>query len=81
MSNIKTVDGVELLSLDALALLCGVTPEEATAEYARQREGREAFTFRIPQAWLRGSKEIQAKHGTRDFNELIARIRADRSAS
>jgi hypothetical protein len=80
MSDISTVNGTEYLSLEALATLSGVGYDQALAEYTRQQQetpGR----FVIPKAWTRGCKELQAKHGTRDLDELLARIRADRSAS
>lgn len=78
--HVKVVDGVELLSLDTFAMLCGVTAEEANAEYGRQqaiRPGR----FIIPKSWIRSSKELQAKHGTRDYSELLARIEAERGVA
>jgi hypothetical protein len=80
MSDFTMVKGAEFMSLEVLALLSGVSYDDAQAEFARQQQetpGR----FLIPNSWTRGCKELQAKHGTRDYDELIARIRADRSAS
>lgn len=80
MSDISSINGTEYLSLETLAELAGVNPEDARAEYVNQQQVHPGSFF-IPKSWTRGCKEMQAKHGTRDFNELIARIRADRSAS
>lgn len=80
MNDVSTVNGTEYLSLEALATLAGVSYVDAQDEFARQQQetpGR----FVIPQSWTRGCKEMQARHGTRDLDELLARIRADRSAS
>jgi hypothetical protein len=80
MTDISTVNGTEYLSLEALATLAGVSYDDALAEYTSQQQVRPG-RFVIPQSWTRGCKEMQAKHGTRDLDELLARIRADRSGS
>jgi hypothetical protein len=58
------INGGAYVSLAGLAALCGVSIEEARAEYDRQQAfipGR----FAIPKAWKRSAKELQARHADR----------------
>lgn len=76
--DISMHNGQPMMSLPLLGLLCGISEEDARAEFERQaleRGHRNAFI--IPPAWKRGAKEIQARHGSNDASVLIPLLRAE----
>lgn len=69
---ITVLDGVELLSIEGMALLCDVDIDVVNAEFQRQQV-QSLIQFAIPKSWVRSAKALQARLGTSDFHELIRR--------
>lgn len=80
--HVRLIDGEPFVSSELLALLCGITVDEVRAETARQREaanaaGTDRMNFRLPKAWRRGAKEVQARLGTDDLGAALAKLREE----
>jgi hypothetical protein len=60
---------VEMVSASDLALLTGTTTEEVIEEFARQRA--RGGTFRMPRAWLRHCRQLQARVGDRNLHAFL----------
>jgi hypothetical protein len=63
-----------LLSRRQMAILTGVSEEELSAEFQRQRADRpegELFGFRMPKAWVRQGKERAALARTDDMGHAM----------
>jgi hypothetical protein len=71
---VRVVNGEECFSAEAVGILCGKTAEEIKAE--SERQGTEHF--QVPKSWLRGAKEVQARYGTDNAAEILARVMAER---
>jgi hypothetical protein len=74
----KVIDGEPVLSRLGMALLCGVTEAELSAEYERQ--GRPE-ALRMPQEWIRKGKAISARIGTDNMAEALAVLIAEHEAA
>jgi hypothetical protein len=74
--NIKIFDGQEFIDAAGMALLVGETEEAVTAELHRQ-QATTPGRFTMPKRWIRQAKELQAKYGTSDLAEFVARRRAE----
>jgi hypothetical protein len=74
---VRVIDGEECLSTEAVGILSGQTPGQIKDELARQGtavHGR----FVVPKSWRRGAKEMQAKYGTDNGAEVLARVLIER---
>lgn len=74
---VKVIDGEECLSIEAVGILSNQTTKQIKAEmeaHGTAGHGR----FRVPNSWLRGAKEMQAKYGTDSGPEILARVLAER---
>lgn len=80
--DVRSVDGVEVASPALMAKLCGVTEAEVVAEFEKHRDplGR-YLAFDFPRHWIRGAKELQARHGTRDAAALIEAVSPTRRSA
>lgn len=67
----KVVDGTEYLSLKAMHLLTGVSPERWKDEMSKAIKNGMRFRKSMTQDVLRGAKEIQARLGTNDLVEIL----------
>lgn len=73
--HVKIHEGQEVVSLAVMAVFWGVSAEEAENQFHEQMA--EHGQFRMLKSWMRNSKELQAKHGTKDAAELFRRIVLD----
>lgn len=74
---VKVINGEECLSTEAVGILSGQTTEQIKAEMDAQGT-RTHGRFVVPKSWLRGAKEMQARYGTNDGAEILARVLAER---